>query len=75
MHPASVLGPRVFVLEDTGDQPAQVLGNDQPDKVRVTLADGSQEVLHSPTVSGDPPTGVSENGEPVSIPLTSVSAL
>ena len=55
--------------------PQQVLGNEHPEKVRVTFADGSREVLHSPTVSGDTLTGVRGDGEEVSIPLTSVSAL
>lgn len=55
--------------------PQQVLGNEQPEKVRVTLSDGSQKVLHSPAVSGDTLTGVTGGGEELSIPLTSVSAL
>ena len=55
--------------------PQQVLGNEQPGKVRVTLTDGSREVLQDPSVSGDTLTGVRDDGEQVSIPLTSVSAL
>jgi hypothetical protein len=54
--------------------PQQVLADEQPAKVRVTLTDGSQVVLEQPVVSGDTLTGLRE-GEQVSISLASVSEL
>jgi hypothetical protein len=54
--------------------PQQVLEDEQPDKVRVTLSDGSQVVLEEPEVSGDTLTGVA-TGQQRSIPLADVSAL
>ena len=54
--------------------PQQVLEDEQPDKVRVTLSDGSQVVLEEPVVSGDTLTGVA-TGQQRSIPLADVSAL
>ena len=52
--------------------PQQVLADEQPDKMRVTLSDGSQVVLEAPVVSGDTLTGVAE-GEQRSIPLADVA--
>ncbi|MEE8193417.1 MAG: hypothetical protein V3T74_11770 [Gemmatimonadales bacterium] len=52
--------------------PQQVLADEQPDKVRVTLADGSQVVLEEPVISGDTLTGVAE-GQQRSIPLSDVA--
>ncbi len=37
--------------------PQQVLAEEQPDKVQVTLTDGSQLVLEEPAVSGDTLSG------------------
>lgn len=54
--------------------PEDALADAQPDKVRVTLADGSQVVLEQPVVSGDTLTGL-RAGQQVSIPLASVSEL
>ncbi len=54
--------------------PEQVLAEDEPDKVRVTLTDGSQLEVYQPSVSGDTLTGLRE-GEQVSIPLASVTQL
>jgi hypothetical protein len=54
--------------------PEQVLADEQPDNVRVTLIDGSQVEVFQPTVSGDTLTGLRE-GQRVSIPLASVSEL
>jgi hypothetical protein len=62
--------------------PQQVLADEQPDKMRVTLADGSRVVLLEPVVSGDTLTGIGEarrthqGYEPVgrlSIPLDDVA--
>ncbi len=52
--------------------PQQVLEDEQPNKVRVTLADGSRVVLKEPVVSGDTLTG-SVDGEQRSIPLADVA--
>ena len=54
--------------------PQQVLAEEQPDKVQVTLTDGSQLVLKEPAVSGDTLSGL-DDGTPVHIPLADVSAL
>ncbi len=54
--------------------PQQVIQDEQPDKVRVTLTDGSQVEVYEPVVSGDTLTG-SVDGEQRSIPLADVSAL
>ena len=54
--------------------PQQVLQDEQPDKVRVTLTDGSQVEVFQPVVSGDTLTGVAE-GQQRNIPLASVSEL
>ena len=51
--------------------PQQVLA-EQPDKVRVTLSDGSQVVVEEPVISGDTLTGVAE-GQQRSIPLSDVA--
>ena len=51
-----------------------MLEDEQPDKVQVTLADGSQIVLEQPVIAGDTLTG-SVDGEQRSIPLANVSAL
>jgi hypothetical protein len=40
--------------------PQQVLADEQPDRVRVELADGSRIVLEHPVVSGDTLMGVEE---------------
>jgi len=47
--------------------PQQVLADEQPDKVRVTLTDGSQVVLKQPVVSGDTLTGLSARTPPPGI--------
>ena len=52
--------------------PQQVLADEQPDKMRVTLSDGSQVVLEEPVISGDTLTGVAE-GQQTSIPLDDVA--
>ena len=52
--------------------PQQVLADDQPDKVRVTLTDGSQVVLEEPAVSGDTLSGL-DDSTPVHIPLADVA--
>jgi hypothetical protein len=54
--------------------PQQVLEDEQPDKVRVTLSDGSQLVLEEPAVSGDTLSGL-DDGTPVHIPLANVSSI
>ncbi len=54
--------------------PEQALADEQPDKVRVTLTDGSQVEVHQPTVARDTLTGFSD-GHQVSVPLASVSEL
>jgi len=54
--------------------PEQVLANQQPDKLRVTLTDGSRFVLDQPVVLNDTLSGISK-GEPVRIPLADVSRL
>ncbi len=54
--------------------PRQVLADGQPDKVQVTLADGSQLVLEEPAVSGDTLSGL-DDGTPVHIPLANVSSI
>jgi hypothetical protein len=54
--------------------PEQALADQQPDEIRVTLADGSQVLLEQPAVLGDTLTGICE-GQPVSIALGSVSHL
>jgi len=54
--------------------PQQVLQDEQPDKVRVTLTDGSQVEVYEPAVSGDTLIGLRE-GQQVSIPLASVTQL
>ena len=54
--------------------PQQVINEDQPDKVQVTLADGSQLVLEEPAVSGDTLSGL-DDGTPVHIPLADVSSI
>ena len=54
--------------------PEQVLAEKQPDKVRVTLTDGSQVEVYQPRVSGDTLMGLRE-GQQVSIPLASVTQL
>ena len=52
--------------------PQQVLADEQPDKVRVTLTDGSQVVLAEPAISGETLTG-SADGQQRSIPLADVA--
>ncbi len=74
LHPAAVLPGSLFVVEDTGSEPQQVLADGQPDKVQVTLADGSQLVLEEPAVSGDTLSGL-DDGTPVHIPLANVSSI
>jgi len=54
--------------------PQQVLADEQPDKVQVTLADGSKIVLEEPVVSGDTLSGL-DDGTPVHIPLADVSSI
>ena len=54
--------------------PQQVIGEEQPDMVRVTLTDGSQVEVYQPRVSGDTLMGLRE-GQQVSIPLASVTQL
>jgi len=54
--------------------PQQVLEDEQPDKVQVTLTDGSQLVLEAPVVSGDTLSGL-DDGTPVHIPLANVSSI
>jgi hypothetical protein len=51
--------------------PQQVLAEEQPDKVQVTLTDGLQLVLEEPAVSGDTLSGLYD-GTPVHIPLADV---
>jgi hypothetical protein len=54
--------------------PQQVLAHEQPDKMRVTLADGSRVVLLEPVVSGDTLTGIGEARRTrLSIPLDDVA--
>ena len=56
--------------------PQQVLQDEQPDKVRVTLTDGSQVEVYEPAVSGDTLTGFEKGrGDEVSIPLGEVEQL
>ena len=62
--------------------PQQVLAEEQPDKVQVTLTDGSQVEVFRPVVSGDTLIGLQDwksSGDSlrteVSIPLTDVSAI
>ncbi len=66
--------------------PQQVLEDEQPDKVRVTLTDGSQVEVYEPALSGDTLIGFEKGsrdwrktedtpGGAVSIPLSDVSAL
>ena len=50
----------------------QVISEEQPSKVRLTLTDGSTVVLEQPVVSGDTLTGVGE-GEQVTIPVSGVT--
>ncbi len=72
---AAVLPGCLYIMEDAGgESPEQVLADEQPDNVRVTLIDGSQVEVFQPTVSGDTLTGLRE-GQRVSIPLASVSEL
>ena len=52
--------------------PQQVISEEQPDWVRVTLTNGSQRVLKEPAVSGDTLSGLSDAGIPVHIPLADV---
>jgi hypothetical protein len=52
--------------------PEQVLAEEQPDTVRVTLTDGSQVEVYQPAASGDTLMGLRE-GQQVSIPLAGVS--
>ncbi len=52
--------------------PVQVISEEQPSKVRLTLTDGSTVVLEQPVVSGDTLTGVGE-GEQVTIPVSDVT--
>jgi hypothetical protein len=52
--------------------PEQVLAEEQPDTVRVTLTDGLQVEVYQPAVSGDTFMGLRE-GQQVSIPLAGVS--
>jgi hypothetical protein len=52
--------------------PQQVIGEEQPDWVKVTLTNGSQRVIDQPTVSGDTLSGLSDTGTPVHIPLADV---
>ncbi len=52
--------------------PVQVISEEQPSKVRLTLTDGSTVVLEQPVVSGDTLTGVGE-GEHVTIPVSDVT--
>ncbi len=54
--------------------PQQVLADEQPDRVQVTLTDGSQLVLKEPAVSGDTLSGL-DDGNPVHIPLADVSSI
>ena len=54
--------------------PQQVLADEQPDKVQVTLTDGSQLVLKEPAVSGDTLSGL-DDSTPVHIPLANVSSI
>jgi hypothetical protein len=54
--------------------PQQVLADEQPDSLRVTLYDGSRVVLGEPVVSGDSLTG-SADGQQRSIPLSQVREL
>ncbi len=54
--------------------PQQVINEDQPNKVQVTLADGSKLVLEEPAVSGDTLSGL-DDGTPVHIPLANVSSI
>ncbi len=54
--------------------PQQVLADEQPDKIQVTLTDGSQLVLEEPAVSGDTLSGL-DAGTPVHIPLADVSSI
>ena len=54
--------------------PQQVINEDQPNKVQVTLADGSKLVLEEPAVSGDTLSGL-DDGTPVHIPLADVSSI
>ncbi len=54
--------------------PQQVLADEQPDKVQVTLTDGSKLVLEEPAVSGDTLSGL-DDGTPVLIPLAEVSSI
>ncbi len=52
--------------------PVQVISEEQPSKVRLTLTDGSTVVLEQPVVSGDTLTGFGE-GEHVTIPVSDVT--
>ncbi len=52
--------------------PVQVISEEHPNKVRLTLTDGSTVVLEQPVVSGDTLTGVGE-GEHVTIPVSDVT--
>ena len=54
--------------------PEQVIAEEQPDKVQVTLTDGSKLVLEEPAVSGDTLSGL-DDGTPVLIPLADVSSI
>jgi hypothetical protein len=52
--------------------PEQVLAEEQPNKVRVTLTDESQVEVFQPVVSGDTLMGLGKGGDEVSVPLSDV---
>jgi len=54
--------------------PEQVLAQEQPDQVRVTLSDGQRLELRYPAVHGDTLTGMREARQ-VAVPLERVSRL
>jgi len=54
--------------------PEQVVTEEPPSRVRLTLASGTQVVVDQPQVSGDTLRGF-DNGIPVEIPLANVSSV
>ncbi len=54
--------------------PQQVVSEKQPDKVRVTLTDGTRNVIEYPMITGDSLTGVLA-GVQETVPLSTVTVL
>ncbi len=80
--PAFLAGCSSWYVQEVG--PQQLITEDQPGKIRVTLTDGSQVVLEQPRVSGDTlmgriaskgvtPSGEMFVSEQMSIPLSDVA--